>query len=114
MGTISMMNLEELREVARKNGSINVDLASAWSLRWHDPSWIVIWERWNKARHVWRENMLRWFDDIRLGHGRFEEGDDVYNPNPERIGDPELAAMAREYIEAREAYLGANKLYPGD
>ena len=108
------MNLTELREVATKNKSVNVHLGSAWDLRWHDPFWLAAWERWEKARWTWRENMLRWFDDIRINKSQFEEGDNVYCPNPDRITNPELAAFAREYIEAREAYKAANKLYPDE
>lgn len=110
-GVMPRMTLDELREVATRNKSVNVHLASAYDLRWHDPFWLSAWERWQKARNTWDANRDRWFDDIRRNKGQFEEGDSVYCPSPDRITDPELATMAREYIEAREAYHSATKLY---
>jgi hypothetical protein len=98
-----MMALPELREVAAKNGSVNVHLATAWNLRWHDPFWLAAWDRWNKARHAWARTWP-YVDFKFLGS--------VYAPDPARIPEPTQSAAALEYVEARKAYLAANKLYP--
>lgn len=37
----------------------------------------------------------------------------VYNPEIELIRDPVQAAVAQEYVAAREAYQAADQLYPG-
>ena len=106
---MSAMPLTELREVATRNKSVNAHLASAWCLRWHDPFWLAAWERWCKARAAWHKTWP-YVDMIAFRHEEYG----VYNPKAELITDPTKAVVAREYIEAREAYLAANKLYPED
>jgi hypothetical protein len=100
------MTLDELREVATKNKSVNVHLASAYDLRWHDPFWLSAWERWCKARAAW-DTTWPYVDMVAFRHEEFG----VYNPKVELISDATKAAVAREYIEAREAYKAATKLY---
>jgi hypothetical protein len=102
---MSSLSFEALQAVAVRNGSVNVHLASAWDLRWHDPFWLSAWERWSKARSAWDRDW--WFVPIK-------ELGDLYSPDPARITIPRLAASALEYIEARKAYLVANGFYPQD
>lgn len=100
------LSLPDLREEALKASSVNVPLATHWDLRWHDPFWLAAWERWNKARHAWART---WpyvdFKFIRPS---------IFEPDPSIIPEPTQAAAALEYMEARKAYLAANKLYAGD
>ena len=97
------MTLQELREVAAKKGSVNVHLATAYNLRWHDPDWLATWERWSRARDGWRRTWPY------VGF-KFMPGS-IYNPDPSLIPDPTQAAAALEYVEARKVYLATTALY---
>jgi hypothetical protein len=100
------MTLPALREVAIKNGSVNVHLATHWNLRWHDPFWLAAWQRWQDARNAWaRVWPCMDFKFIKPS---------IFEPDPSIIPEPTQAAAALEYMEARKAYLAANKLYAGD
>jgi hypothetical protein len=99
---MTSLSLSDLREVARKAGSVNVDLATHYDLRWHDPFWLAAWNRWNQARHAWARTWP---------YVDFKFMGSVYAPDSDRIPEPSQAAVAREYNEAREAYLAATKLY---
>lgn len=90
---------QKLREVARTNNSVNVDLASYYELRWHDDHFVTIWKRWETARSAWRNH---WYEAMPMSLWR---GLDVYDPKPETLPEPH-AAMAREFIESRKLYLG--------
>lgn len=96
--------LPELRELARSNGSVNVDLADYYNLRWHDPFWLSAWERWNKARHEWSRTWP---------YVGFKFIPSIYEPDPNLIPEPVHAAVALEYVEARKAYLSATQHFLG-
>jgi len=103
---MTALSLEALRERATENRcGGNIDVASAWSLRWHDPFWIQVWERWRAAQTAWGRVWpnLDW-----------NQYGDVYVPKPAGILDPVLRAIAQEYLDAREAYKASFDLYPGD
>jgi len=96
------LSLPALREAALKAGSVNVPLATAWDLRWHDPFWLAAWQRWQDARHGWAKTWP-YVDFKYLGS--------VYDPDPALIPEALQSAAALEYIEARKGYLAANELY---
>ena len=98
-----MMPLKELREVARQNGSVNVDLADRYALRWHDPEWLATWERWQKARAAW-DKTWPFVDMI-----AFRLPFDVFSPDVVNIGDPVKRAVAQEYLDARVVYKAATQ-----
>jgi hypothetical protein len=103
---MTALSIEALRARATANGSgCNVDVASAWSLRWHDPFWIAAWERWRAAQAAWGRVWpnLDW-----------NQYGDVYQPSPGKIVDLTLRAIAQEYLDARTAYKATFDLYPGD
>jgi len=104
---MTTLSLPALREVATKAGSVNVPLASAYDLRWHDPFWLAAWQRWQDARHGWDRNWP--YVDF-----KFLGSVSPYNPDPTRIPGPIHAAAALEYVEARKAYLAITALYDGD
>ena len=85
--------IDKLRELGKN--SCNVHLASPYSLRWHDPVWLASWERWQKARNTWRRTMLE--VPFALLNG--------FEPKNIEGMEPEAAAVAREFQEAREDYL---------
>jgi len=99
------LSIEELRATAIANRSVNVHLASHWSLRWHDPFWIAAWERWNAAKRAWG-HVWPGLDWNQYG--------EVYKPVPAGILDPTQRAIAQEYLDARTAYHATNELYPED
>lgn len=100
------MNLVALRELAAKNGSVNVHEATAWDLRWHDPFWNAAWQRWQTAKNIWR---LTWVQ-IPLDHLYGSDRSSIYVPDPSLIDEP-AKSLAQEYIDARDAYKAACDLY---
>lgn len=87
--------LGELREVARSNGSVNVDLASHYDLRWHDPAWLAAWERRCAAANAWRATWPN------VPFAEMPKG--IYQPVPSLMTDPEKRAVAEEYLSATAA-----------
>lgn len=98
----SPMPEPELRELAKANRSVNVDLASYYELRWHDPFFLSTWGRWNEARHAWARTWP---------YVGFKFIPNIYAPDPTIIPESTHASVAREYNESREAYLALIKHY---
>lgn len=94
-----------LRILAKAHGSVNVDLATYHELRWHDPYFLTLHERWNIARIAWKNE---WYE--RMPHKLWGLIGDVHNPNHEALPEPH-GAVAREFIEARKLYLDAINHY---
>ncbi|CAB4203395.1 hypothetical protein UFOVP1382_18 [uncultured Caudovirales phage] len=89
--------LDQLRERARTAGSVNVDLADYYALRWHDPEWLGAWSRFESARRSWRKAVLT--DGV-----PFSEIPDMFAPVPANLSKPGHRSAAQEYIDAQAAY----------
>lgn len=101
-----MANLEvdiyDLRARAVAAGSVNVNKASAYSLRWHDPTWRAVWDRWRMALAAWE----------RIANGvPFKEMGDRYDPHIAAIRDPTARAAAQEYLDARKSWADTTKVF---
>ncbi len=88
--------LDQLREKARAAGSVNVDRATYYSLRWHDPAFNASLDRFNKANREWDAD---WAYNI----GRSEPVD-RYWPDVTKLHDPARIKLCEEFVAAREAH----------
>ena len=99
-----MLAEAELRARAKASGSVNVDLATVYELRWHDPEWLAAWERYQIAVNDWDRT---WPGvDMRA----FTGDGDVYHPNLDLVDEP-AKAVAVEYLTALAEYQQLTKRF---
>jgi hypothetical protein len=67
------------------------------SERFKDPLFVGIWERWQRARGEW-DRCSKHVPFAQLPKG-------IHNPEPDAIVNQVHRSTAREFVEARAAYL---------
>jgi hypothetical protein len=98
------MNVVELVLRALDNRSVNAHLDTPWNLRWHDPEWNAVWERWSAARAAWHRTWP--YVDFKY----FRDG--ISWPDPNSMPEGHDRDVATEFVAAKAALHVAWKRYP--